>query len=116
MNTNYRNLAAFALRSFIQSGPGYCAIKDGLEYLTSFTPDTPTEIAGMLETYDPVKELVYLYYSDSGSTTSAILDAEKIGCTPLDAYRESLRKKGEAFVPGVGLIAKKTRMPRTARE
>ena len=77
MNTDYRNLAAFALRSFIQSGPGYCAMKDGLEYLTSFTPDTPTEIAGMLETYDPITELVCLLHSDLGSTTAAILDVAR---------------------------------------
>jgi len=107
----WKKLAAFAYASYLEKSFGAVLIKQDtsqpfsaatldkhLQYIP-FDPDKddiPLDAVEMITEYDPEKELVLMITDSKGQTICLQLSAEKLGITPLEAYKE-IRGK---FVPG----------------
>jgi len=107
----WRHLASFAYASYLDYGDGVVQIKEwsaqpfspvNLEEHFKYIPcdfetdNMPLEAAGMVAEYDPEKEVILIIEDLKGQKLCLQLSAEKLGCTPLEAYK-ALHGK---FVPG----------------
>lgn len=107
----WMHLAAFAYSSFLDYGDGVVEIKEWhdqpfspaeLEKHFKYIPcdfetdNMPIEATGMIVDYDPKKEVVLVITDAKKQSLCLKLTAEKLGCTPLEAYK-ALHGK---FVPG----------------
>lgn len=107
----WKHLAAFAYRSYLDFGDGVVLIKEqpskpfspaDLEKQFQYIPfdpdkdDIPMDAATMIVDYDPKKEVILMITDAKGDTLCLQLTAEKLGITPLEAYKELHGK----FVPG----------------
>ena len=104
-------MAAFAYGSYLDYGDGVVQIKEQpaqpfspanldehFKYIP-FDPDNeeiPMDAFEMIAEYDPEKEVILMIMDAKGQTVCLQLSAEKLGCTPLEAYK-ALHGK---FVPG----------------
>ena len=103
----WKQIAAFAYSSFLEKGFGSVQIKENpkqqfapadfekyFKYIP-FNPDNdslPPEMAEMVDDYDPEKDVILMLTDANGQTICLQLSAEKLGITPLEAYKESHRK------------------------
>ena len=107
----WKQLAAFAYGSYLDYGDGVVQIKEQpaqpfspanldehFKYIP-FDPDNeeiPTDAVEMIAGYKPEKEVILMITDAKGQTICLQLSAEKLGITPLEAYK-ALHGK---FVPG----------------
>lgn len=107
----WKQLAAFAYESFLEHGDGVVLIKEKpsqsfssadldkyFQYIP-FDPDNeeiPLDGVAMIVKYKPEKEVILMITDATGQTVCLQLSAEKLGITPLEAYKEAHCK----LVPG----------------
>jgi len=107
----WMHLAAFAYGSYLDYGDGVVQIKEwhdqpfspaDLDKHFKYIPcdfetdNMPLEAVEMIVDYDPEKEVILLIEDLKGDKVCLQLSAEKLGITPLEAYK-ALHGK---FVPG----------------
>src|ERR1035437_9383776 len=107
----WKQLAAFSYGSYLEKGCGAVQIKEqpaqpfspaNLDEHFKYVPfdpdkdDIPMDAVEMIVGYKPEKEVILMITDTKGQTICLQLSAEKLGITPLEAYK-ALHGK---FVPG----------------
>ena len=108
----WKELASFSYASYLEKGFGAVQIKENpkqqfspadLDKYFQYVPfdadndKLPPEMAEMVDDYDPEKEIILMIEDAKGEKVCLQLTAQKLGITPLEAYKESRGK----FVPGL---------------
>jgi hypothetical protein len=110
----WKRIACFGFAGHLRKGIGCVVIREPqqgvskpadsiLEYVRyeAENPEIPAEAIAMLDQYDPSKEVVLLITDKAGKTLALQLTAHRLGCTPIDAYREwSKAERMGRFIPG----------------
>ena len=107
----WKMLAAFSYASYLEHGDGAVLIREkpsqpfsaaDFEKYFKYVPfdpkndELPLDAVEMITEYDPEKEVILMIVDAKGQTVCLQLSAQKLGCTPLEAYK-ALHGK---FVPG----------------
>jgi len=107
----WKQLAAFGYGSFLEKGIGAVLIKENpthqfsatdlqkyFQYIPCDAKDDklPPEMDEMVNDYDPEKEVILMITDAKGQTICLQLTAQKLGITPLEAYKAEHDK----FAPG----------------